>query len=90
MKAHDEFLRATEALRVALSNPEDVAELYFEMDNIQQARFWDFVAKKFAALDKPAAACQQNSWIACDLRPAAAEYIKNLAEHIRLLEDEAA
>lgn len=90
MKAHEEFVTATEKLRVALSNPEDVAELYFEMDNIQQARFWDFVAQKFDALEKPAAACQQNSWIACDLRPAAAEYITNLAEHIRLLKEDAA
>ena len=90
MKAYEEFEEANDKLRVALRNPENVAELYFEMDNTQQARFWDFVAQKFAALERPAAACQQSSWVACDSRPAAAEFIKNLAEHIRLLEEDKA
>jgi hypothetical protein len=88
MKEYEDFEEANDKLRVALGDPKRIANLYFEMDNRQQADFWDSVAHEFANSSVGAAACIQNAWLAGNLSAAAIEFIKNLAEHILLIEAE--
>lgn len=71
-----------------IKSPDGVAQLYSELSSDEQAKFWDNVARNFSDFGG-ARGCYQNANIAIDLSDRAKEYIKNLAEHIRLLEQEA-
>lgn len=88
MKKVIELMNAAQTLKDGLRNPADVAELYASLDSSQQAEFWDHVAFEFANFGG-AKGCQQNAMIAPEMTEQAKEYVKNLAEHIRLVEAEA-
>jgi hypothetical protein len=89
MKKAIELLKAAQTLMDGLENPTDLAELYAALDSTKQAYFWDCVAFEFAHFGG-AKGCQQNAMIAADMTDKAKEYVMNLAEHIRLIEEEAA
>lgn len=87
-KIIDDLLNAAAVLKAGLENPTDIAELYANLDSDRQAYFWDCVAFEFSNFGG-AKGCQQNAMIASEMTEKAKAYVKNLAEHIRLVEEEA-
>lgn len=86
-KLIDDLMNLADRVDSAASNPFHVGGLYGRMCDIEQAAFYQAVAEHFDAVGSTIA-CQQNAAIARYLTDKGKGYVKNLAEHIRLIEEE--
>lgn len=87
MKQLAEIVQLADNIAASLRNPATLAELYANMNSEEQATFWDLAAFHFNEWGG-GKSCMQNCEIAHDLSDRAKEHVKNLAEHIRLIEEE--
>lgn len=85
MKQIAEIVALAETLNDLLQNPAALAELYANLDSVEQAAFWDLVAFQFEQFGG-AKGCQQNCMIADGLSGRAKEHIRNLFQHIELMD----
>lgn len=87
MKQLSEIIQLADNLAVSLRNPATLAELYSNLNSDEQAAFWDLAAFHFK--EWGGKGCMQNCEIAHHLSDRAKEHIRNLAEHVRLVEEAA-